>query len=257
MRKPVLMTLAAVAATNLWALQGTLVTETETLTGDIKWQARDKQYVVSVKKGQTMVDMERKLEDVTELRIAKPAGYDKAVAQVESGEGAAAAIPVLAKIVADYRMLQWDKPAGRYLAFAYLATGKAEEAYKACQSIVSEDKKAAYMGDLASAYWQAMLKLGKVQQLENLLKKAAMSGDRASSAAALVLRGDIIVSTSNDAPDKLKDALRDGYLRVVLMYQDPECARERAEACLKAAQCFDKLGQSARAEKLRQQAKAI
>ena len=78
-----------------------------------------------------------------------------------------------------------------------------------------------------------------------------------ASAAALVMRGDIIVSTSNDAPDKLKDALRDGYLRVVLMYKDPECARERAEACMKAAQCFDKLGQSARAEKLRQEAKAI
>ena len=71
------------------------------------------------------------------------------------------------------------------------------------------------------------------------------------------MRGDIIVSTSNDAPDKLKDALRDGYLRVVLMYGDADCARERAEACLKAATCFDKLGQSARAEKLRQQAKAM
>lgn len=256
MRKPVLMTLAAVAATNLWALQGTLTTETETLTGDIKWQARDKQYIVSVKKGQTTIDMERKLSDVTGLEIAKPAGFDKAVAQVEGGQ-ATAAIPVLTKIVSDYRMLQWDKPAGRYLALAYLAAGNADKAYSACQPIINEDKAAAYSGDLAAAYWQALLKLGKNQQLEGLLKKAATSGNRTASAAALVMRGDIIVSTSNDAPDKLKDALRDGYLRVVLMYQDAECARERAEACMKAAQCFDKLGQSARAEKLRQQAKAI
>ena len=256
MRKPALMILAAAAATNLWALQGTLTTETETLTGEIKWQARNKQYVVSVKKGKTMVDMERKLEDVTGLDIPKPAGFDKAIAQVDGGQ-AVAAIPVLTKIVADYRMLQWDKPAGRYLALAYLASGNAEKAYAACQPIVSEDKSAAYSGDLAAAYWQALLKLGKKEQLENLLKKAATSGDRAASAAALVMRGDIIVSTSNDAPDKLKDALRDGYLRVVLMYQDAACARERAEACVKAATCFDKLGQSARAEKLRQQAKAM
>jgi len=253
MRKPVLMTLAAVAATNLWALQGTLTTENETLSGDIKWHARDKQYVIE--KGK--VTKEFPLADVTGLDIPKPAGYDKAVAQVEEGSAAAQAIPVLTKIVADYRMLQWDKPAGRYLALAYLATGNAEKAYSACQPIISEDKSAAYTGDLAAAYWQTLLKLGKSQQLETLLKKAATSGDRASSAAALVMRGDIIVSTSNDAPDKLRDALRDGYLRVVLMYQDADCSRERAEACLKAAQCFDKLGQSARAEKLRQQAKAI
>lgn len=252
MKKLMLGFAAAVAATNLWAIQGTLMTETETLTGDIKWHGRDKQYVIE--KGK--VTKEFPLADVTGLDIPKPAGYDKAVSQVDGGQ-AAAAIPVLTKIVADYRMLQWDKPAGRYLALAYLATGNAEKAYSACQPIVNEDKSAAYSGDLAAAYWQALLKLGKSQQLETLLKKAATSGDRAASAAALVMRGDIIVSTSNDAPDKLKDALRDGYLRVILMYLDPECARERAEACMKAAQCFDKLGQSARAEKLRQQAKAM
>ena len=84
-----------------------------------------------------------------------------------------------------------------------------------------------------------------------------ISGDRQSSAAALVMRGDIIVSTSNDAPEALKQALRDGYMRVVLMYQDAECRRERGEAMLKAAACFDKLGQAARAENLRAQAKAI
>ena len=85
--------------------------------------------------------------------------------------------------------------------------------------------------------------------------KAASSGDRPASAAALVMRGDIIVSASNDKPEELRRALTDGYLRVVLMYQDAPCARERAEACLKAAQCFEKLGQSARAEQLRAQAK--
>jgi hypothetical protein len=41
------------------------------------------------------------------------------------------------------------------------------------------------------------------------------------------------------------------------MYGDAECARERAEAMVKAAACFDKLGQAARAEKLRSQAKAL
>ena len=255
MRKPATMILAALAAANLWAIQGTITTETDSKTGEIKWQARNRQYVVSIKnKSGTAIDMEFKLADVLKLDIAKPAGYDKAVEMVEKGQGAAA-IPILSKIVSEYRMLQWDKPAGRHLALAYIAADQAQKAYDACMAIIAEDKSAAYSGDLAYAYWQSLLKLGKTEQLEANLKKAATSGDRQSSASALVMRGDMIVQKCNDAADGLKQALRDGYLRVVLMYNDPECRRERVEAMLKAAACFDKLGQSARAERLRAQAK--
>ena len=250
MKKTLILSLAALAVPELFAIQGTISTDAETFAGDIKWHAREKKYIVE--KGK--ITKEFKLADVTGVDVAKPAGFDKAVQLVQDGQGASA-IGTLTKIVSDYRMLKWDKPAGRYLAMAHLAAGNAQKAYDACQAIVSEDKSAAYSGDLAAAYWQSLLKLGKTEQLEGLLKKASAAGDRQSSAAALVMRGDIIVAGSNDKPDELRRALRDGYLRVVLMYQDASCARERSEACLKAAQCFDKLGQSARAEQLRAQAK--
>jgi len=237
-------------AAELFAIQGSVSTDAETVTGNVSWHNRDKKYVIE--KGK--VTKEFKLEDVTALDFPKPAGYDKLVQMVENGQGVGA-VAGLTKIVNDYKMLQWDKPAGRYLALALLAAGNAQKAFETCQSIISSDKSAAYTGDLAAAYWQALLKLGKRDQLEGLLKKAVASGSRSASAAALVMRGDIIVSSANDAPEELKRALRDGYLRVVLMYQDAECTRERGEACLKAATCFDKLGQSARAEKLRAQAK--
>ncbi len=254
--KKLILIAAMAAIADVFAVQGTLVTETETLKGDIRWQGRNKQYIVSIMKGKTPIEMERKLEDVVRLDIPVPAGFEKAVSQVEEGQGLAA-IPVLSKIVSTYRMLQWDKPAGRYLVLAYLSADQIQKAYDACQPIISEDKSAAYSGDLASAYWQTLLKLGKYNQLEALLKKAAASGSRQTSAAALVMRGDIIVASSNDNPEKLREALRDGYLRVVLMYQDAECRRECGEAMLKAAAVFDKLQQSGRAEKLRTQAKSI
>ena len=250
--KKLITGIAMVAAASAFAIQGTVSTETETVTGDVKWHGRDKKYVIE--KGK--ITKEFKLAEVTALDIPKPQGYDKAVQMVENGQGAAA-IAILTKIVADYRMLQWDKPAGRYLALAHLAAGNAKKAYDMCEDIIKEDKSAGWSGDLAAAYWQALLKLGKTEELEKLLKKAATAGDRQSSAAALVMRGDIVVSGSNDAPEELKKALRDGYMRVVLMYQDPECRRERGEAMLKAAACFDKLGQAARAENLRTQAKSI
>ena len=250
--KKLITGIAMMAAASAFAIQGSVSTETETVSGDVKWHGRDKKYVIE--KGK--VTKEFKLADITKLDIPTPPGYDKAVQQVENGQGAAA-VPILTKIVADYRMLQWDKPAGRYLALAHIAAGNAQKAYEVCAPIVNEDKTAGWSGDLAAAYWQALLKLGKTEQLEGLLKKAATSGDRPSAAAALVMRGDIIVSSSNDAPEELRKALRDGYMRVVLMYQDAECRRERGEAMLKAAACFDKLGQAARAENLRAQAKTI
>ena len=250
MKKTLILSLAALAVPELFAIQGTVSTAAESFAGDVKWHARDKKYVVE--KGK--ITKEFKLADVTSVDVAKPANFDKAVQMVEGGQGSAA-VPMLTKMVSEYRMLKWDKLAGRYLALAHLAAGNAQKAYEACQPIVSEDKSAAYSGDLAAAYWQALLKLGKTEQLEGFLKKAAASGDRSSSAAALVMRGDMIVAASNDQPAELRRALTDGYLRVVLMYQDASCARERAEACLKAAQCFEKLGQTARAEQLRAQAK--
>ena len=243
---------ALMAAASAFAIQGSVSTGAETFSGDVKWHAREKKYVIE--KGK--ITKEFKLADVTSIDIPKPQGYDKAVAAVEGGQGSSA-ISVLTKIVADYRMLQWDRPAGRYLAMAYIAAGNAQKAYDVCEPIVREDKNAGWSGDLAAAYWQALLKLGKKDQLEGLLKKAASAGDRQSSAAALVMRGDIILQGANDAPEALKQALRDGYMRVVLMYQDQECRRERAEAMRKAATCFDKLGQAARAENLRAQAKMI
>ena len=252
MRKTMLMTVAALTAAELFAIQGTVSTDVESVSGDVKWHARDKKYIIE--KGK--ITKEFKLADVTSLDIPKPAGYDKAVQAVENGQGASA-VGTLTKIVADYRMLQWDKPAGRYLAFAHLAAGNAQKAYDVCSPIVAEDKAAGYSGDLAAAYWQALLKLGKRDELEKMLKKAATSGDRPASAAALVMRGDIIVAASHDSPEELKKALRDGFMRVVLMYQDADCVRERREALQKAASCFDKMGQAARAENLRAQMKMM
>lgn len=252
MRKTMLMMVAVTMVSELFAIQGTISTDAERVSGDIKWRGRDRKYVIQ--KGNVTKELE--VESITSLNIAKPAGFDKAVQAVEAGQNAAA-IPVLTKIVSDYRMLTWDQPAGRALAQAYLATDDAKKAYDVCESIVSDDKRAGYTGDLAPAYWQALLKLGKVEKLEGLLGKAASSGDRTSAAAALVLRGDIILAGANNAPDALRKALTDGYLRVVLMYQEADCARERREAILKAADCFDKLRLTARAEKLRAQAKRL
>ena len=139
MKRLMILCLAAAATSPLWAIQGTIRTATDSKKGDIKWQGRSKSYSVSFKKGNTMVSAEYPLDDVTALDIDKPAGYDKAVENVQRGNGAAA-IGILTKIVQDYKMLQWDKPAGRYLVEAYLAANNAQKACEIAESIIREDK---------------------------------------------------------------------------------------------------------------------
>lgn len=242
-----LTALAAISA----PIQGTVLTEGDAKTGLVKWNQRSKSYTVSQKQGSAMIDSEITLAEVTGLNIAKPANIDAAIAQVQKGQGASA-IGVLAGIVKEYNHLQWDKIAGRYLVDAYLAANKGDEALKAAQAIISSDPTAAYVGELAPAYWQALLQLNQKTKLEALLVKAAASGDRFSSGAAFILRGDIIMKDGNESIDAAKKALADGYLRVVLMYTDkPVDAQLRPEALYKAAACFDKLGQSSRSEAMR------
>ena len=249
MRTHIIIALCAVAALAApGAVTGTLTLENgDVQKGAIRWSAREKAYVMT--KGK--VEQQFKETDVAEIDIEKPDAFDAAVAQVAKGQGAAA-IPTLQKIVKEYAHLQWDKVAGRYLAEAYIAAGKAEDALKTCQGIISGEPTAANKGELAPAYWNALLALNKTSALEAALSKAAKSGDRFSSGAALILRGDIILKAGNESNDAAKKALTDGYLRVVYLYNDAGvAARLQPEALYKAAHCFEKLGQSGRADSMR------
>ena len=129
--KQLAFALAFVATLPLYAIQGTVYTTNgDSKTGDIKWQQRSKKYIVSYKKGKTSVDAEYPLADVDRIDVNKPANYDKLVEFVQKGQGGSA-IAGLQKIVTEYQMLNWDKPAGRYLAYAYISAGQIQKAYDA------------------------------------------------------------------------------------------------------------------------------
>ncbi len=253
MQKLISSALCAFAALTLSAaVTGSLKLENgDEMKGTVRWSVREKAYFVM--KG--MIEQRFKATDVAEIDIEKPAGLDTAVAQVAKGQGAAA-IPVLQKIVREYAHLQWDKVAGRTLAEAYLAAGKPEEALKACHAIIDGEPSAAYRGELAPAYWNALLSLNRRSPLEKILEKAMKSGDRVARGAALIMRGDIAMKDGNESADACRKALAEDYLRVVFLYRDADVAeRLQPEALYKAALCFDKLGQSGRADFMRTELK--
>lgn len=247
MKKTTITIAAVFAAACSWGVQGTIYTDKTSQQGDIKWQPRAKSYIVSYKKGNTNVSSEFPHADVTELDIPKPDNLDRLVQAVRSGSAANAVAPLEA-IVKEYRMLVWDKQAGRWLVEAYIEVGKAKKALDVAEDIIKDDPKSAYSGDLAPAYWQALLKLGKKDELEKNLKKAAASGSRAASAEALIVRGDMVIAAEGDNAAAHRKALTDGYLRVALMYNDPECKDARRTAMERCAASFEKLGMASRKE---------
>jgi len=225
-----------------------VTTEGKTLTGTIRWKAREKVYAITAGNN---IEIEMPLNSVTDIQVARPKELDAAEKQVAGGN-AALAIPMLEKIAADYLMMRWDREATRLLADAYLKAGENDKAIRVCENIVKLKPEEAYLGEVAPIYWQALLKAGRTTKVEEFMTKAIKSGDRLASAFALNLRGDIVLA-SGDTNENAKKALRDGYLRVVTLYRAEKGAQP--EALYKAAKCFDKLGQTARADQMRSELK--
>ena len=237
-------------------IMGTITDAQGPHKGVVRYSLKSKTYFVTTKQNGAVMEAEIAPADVTEMDIAEPAGWDQAVANVEKGR-AAASINYFAGIVKQYNHLQWDLRAARYLADAYLASGNADKALESCTAVVRADPETAYKGELAPIFWKVLVKLGKKDQLEKLLVKAATSGDRYSSGAALIGRGDLILAGGESA-DSLRAALVDGYIRVALMYTDGKIAEQlRPEALAKSAQCFEKIGQAGRADQMRGELKRL
>jgi tetratricopeptide (TPR) repeat protein len=229
-------------------IQGTLITkDNKPFTGLLKWKVREKAYNVTANN----MDMEIPRANVADIQVAKPRDLDNAEKQIAAGNSATA-IPLLEKVSKDYFMLKWDQPAIRLLAEAYLKSGDTDKAIRICEAIITADPEQAYLGEIAPMYWQALLKAGRTAKVEELVVKAIKSGDRIASAFALIMRGDLVLATG-ETPDNSLKALRDGYLRVTLLYKSEKEALP--EALYKAAKCFEKAGQSARAEQMRSELK--
>lgn len=219
--------------------------------GKLQWRNAAKEYVVTTDRGTFTFPADQ----VASVDVDRPAALDSAIKRVQSGSGLASAVKTLEEIAKDYRHLTYDKEATQWLATAYLKEGKAAEAIKACETVIRDDPTAAYTGAMAVQYWEALIKDGKSgTQLNRHLEKAIASGDKVAAASALVARGDAIMARGTSRAN-CEEALRDGYLRVILLYADPATDAYPA-ALYKGAQAFDGMGQGARAGKLRETLKS-
>ncbi len=255
MKKCAIVVLSVLAASSLWAVEGTITTKNHDVKkGDITWQARAKKYVVTTKKGGANSESEIAPADVESIDVPQPKNLESCIKSRN--------IAGLKKIVTDYRMLKWDRRAARVLILALVDNDRAKEAFDTAQEIIKDEKAAAYTGEMASSYWKALLALNETQKLENCLRLATTEGDRQASAEALILRGDIQAKAAANMEGEAKmkanrKALIDGYLRAALLYRDDGdegCRQASKEAMQESAKIFEELGNSVYAEMMRSEA---
>ena len=235
--------LVCVATVALADVEGLIrTTEGRVLRGKIRWQPASKVYTVTAPNN---VSLKIEPSKVARVQVQKPAGLDDAIKSVQTGQPANA-IKTLEAVVTDYEMLQWDVEAARYLSEAYLKTGAPDKAISMIKRIKRLNPGSVLKGELARIYWASLLAVGEEAELEKALTDTIQGGDREMAAMAQVMRGDIQLQKGN-----FQKALIDGYLRTVVFYK--EIVQVAPEALYKAGQCFEKLGQSAHAEKMRKQ----
>lgn len=222
-------------------VRGTIVKkDSARMSGVLKWQERTRTYSVTAA---NRITFEVRLDQVGHLEVPRPRQLDSAVAMLKGGQ-LDTAVPLLEKVVQVYTMLNWDIPAARYLAEAYVKQTQFSKAKDMCERVIATNPNVAYSREFSAIYWEVLLQTGELAKLHKELERAVKKGSRGVAAVAQLKRGDI-----DRKKGKLKDALLDGYLRTVVLYKDIKGVQP--EALYKAAKCFEELGEHRNAEEMR------
>ena len=207
--------------------------------GAIRYAPSQKQYIINSEGVQINVS----LAEVKDLLIPRPGGLDGAIKQVRTG-AYSGAIPTLQDIMERYRMLSYDVEAARFLAEAFVNMGQPGKAVEMAEVAIKANPGAAYSGDLSRIYWDALNKAKQNEKLNRVLQEAVENGTREVAATAQVMRGNMQFDKGN-----YKEALVDGYLRTIVLFQDVKGIQP--EALFKAIKAHEKVGEHSHAEKWR------
>lgn len=185
------------------------------------------------------------LSDVAEIRLAQPpSGLNEALRNVERGRYQQA-ISTLRTVVEDYAMFGPDREAGKALIRAYLRTDRSSDALSTAESLIRRDSRIEDDPAFATVYWEALLEEERLSTLRGAIGDAIQSGSRDLAAVGLLRRGDLEMREEN-----YREALVNGYLRVVLLFRDVGLVQP--EALYKAIQAHEELNEVSHAERWRQ-----
>jgi len=222
--------------------QATVVLQTGARTqGVVRYLPASRSYEIQV----GAATREVRADEVVQIILAQPpAQLQQALANVRQ-QRYQQAIPVLAQIVEEYAMFGPDVEAGKALMLAYLRTGQAGEALRTGEAMVRRNSRLEREADFANIYWEVLLEEKRLSTLRTSIREAIQSGSRELAAVGLLRRGDMEMREGRP-----REALIDGYLRVVLLFQDVGLVQP--EALFKAIRAHEELNEVNYAERWRQ-----
>lgn len=215
-------------------------TSGQTLEGGIAWKSSAKQYEVAMPGGRAVVPFNQ----VANVTVAVPAGLEQAIKAVRNGATSGPDVDTLARIVDSYLMLEHDLQAMRWLAEAAIRRGEGATALERYTRVMADRSPDKVPADVARTYWTVLLDADRQSLLREQLDAAIKTGPRPQAASALMLRGELDFRRK-----EYRDALVEGFLRTVVLFSDVK--EVQPEALAKSAKCFDELGESQNAEKMR------
>jgi len=231
-------------------------TENRQYNGTARWMPVQKQFLVTYASGgpgsaSMTVELSPSQVAWDKLRVAKPDNWDALGRAVSAAATSGDKVPAktltdLEGVMKDYGMLEYDVLAARELMRIHLRENRAANAMKVADELIFVRPDAASATEAAPFIWEAMLQTKKTDGLEALLSQAVQRGSRAVAAQASLMRGDLLKAEGRD-----RDALKDGYLRVITLFKDQRTIQP--EAHYKAALAFDALQEVQYAERMRQE----
>ena len=216
--------------------------------GSAHWMPVKKEYEVSRKTGSggTAITALTPAQ-VKGIRVQAPENWKDTMEKVRAGE-TTQSITALNAIMKDYSMLDYDILAASTLVRIYLRLNRVDDAMRVVDDLMFIRPNAASETEAAPAIWAAWVASKKTARLESSLTDAIQKGPRKVAAQALIMRGDTLMKA--DGRERERNALKDGYLRAILLFKD---VREvQPEALHKAALAFDALQEVHYAERMRQ-----
>ncbi len=213
------------------------------MQGALSWRPSERQYQVRTAGTGAAVSI-IPLNQVSGVRVQPPATLEPAVRAARAGQANAATVAALETIVKDYLMLEHDLTAARWLGELLLRQGKGVEAARMFDRVLEHRQVSALPPDGVRVYWNALLEAERFPDLRRQLKWGIEEGPRPVAAAAQLLRGEMDMRGG-----RFREALVEGFLRTVVLFQDVRDVQP--EALYKASLCFEELGESQHAEKMR------
>lgn len=174
----------------------------------IRYRKSSDSYIIT-KRGQQQTVSRSEIEWV---RAPQPADYTSIRTSLRSVSPSPDAIQKMERIVDDHEFLQWDREGNQELLRAYATLENWQKAEGKGKDL---EQSGGVPAQVVQFYWQALRMNNKIALLRAQLSKAIEGGSRPMAAAALLVRGDLLRDEGNP-----REALLDGYFRVVILYKD-------------------------------------